>query len=72
MAKRIENSEWLSSCPICSWKGEFATEKEANTQLNNHVNIKHREGKKTVKHEDLKLPPSDMPPQIPKAIKERK
>lgn len=71
MIKQRDNGKWFASCPICTWKDEFVAEREAKTELNNHINIKHSEGRQTVPNQEQLIPPRDLPPQIPDAVKER-
>jgi len=71
LIKQLDNGKWFSSCPICAWKLESPTQLEAENGLYNHISINHREGRKTIPEEKQIIPPSKLPPQIPKAVKER-
>lgn len=70
MIKQEENGRWLAKCDICQWKTYEASRLNAENKLSNHIDMKHKKQKITIKKQKPPLPAKDFPPRLPPAIDE--
>lgn len=65
-----KEGQWEAKCELCQWKTTQLKRDAAENKLRNHINIVHKKGVNKIKHKKRPTSKDNMPPKIPKAIKE--
>ena len=64
-----KEGQWLVNCELCSWSTEASTEKDAQQELNRHLDVVHKRPTFKITEKDSPVPDDIKQGDLPEAEK---